>query len=88
QENALKSGVDIVVATPGRLVEHIRLGNLSLSNVKHFVLDEADRMVDMGFINEIKGVIANIPAKRQYLMFTANVEEDIRALCTGLRNHS
>ncbi|WP_352255935.1 DEAD/DEAH box helicase, partial [Pseudoalteromonas sp. 19-MNA-CIBAN-0066] len=57
QANALKEGVDIVVATPGRLFDHIRLGNLSLASVKHLVLDEADRMLDMGFIEDMQNVI-------------------------------
>jgi len=67
----LEKGVDIVVATPGRLVEHIQEGNLKLSNINYFVLDEADRMLDMGFINEIRAIGEEMPKGRQTFMFSA-----------------
>ena len=67
----LEKGVDIVVATPGRLVEHIKEGNLKLSNINYFVLDEADRMLDMGFINEIRAIGEVMPKGRQTFMFSA-----------------
>ena len=69
QANDLKAGVDIVVATPGRLLDHLRLGNISLANVKHLVLDEADRMLDMGFINDMQTVINGCDEARQILLF-------------------
>jgi len=67
----LEKGVDIVVATPGRLVEHIKEGNLKLDNINYFVLDEADRMLDMGFINEIRAIGDVMPKGRQTFMFSA-----------------
>jgi len=67
----LEKGVDIIVATPGRLVEHIKEGNLKLSNINYFVLDEADRMLDMGFINEIRAIGDIMPKGRQTFMFSA-----------------
>ena len=78
QANALKEGVDIVVATPGRLLDHIRLGNLSLASVKHLVLDEADRMLDMGFIEEMQGVIKSCADDRQILLFSATFPAAIK----------
>ena len=78
QEIALKEGVDIVVATPGRLLDHIRLGNLSLAQVKHLVLDEADRMLDMGFINDMQSVIKSCADERQILLFSATFPAAIK----------
>ena len=69
QINALRRGVDILVATPGRLLDHHQQGTLDLSHVQIFVLDEADRMLDMGFIHDIKKVLAIVPAKKQSLLF-------------------
>ena len=71
EKKQLEKGVDIVVATPGRLVEHIQEGNLKLSNINYFVLDEADRMLDMGFINEIRAIGEVMPKGRQTFMFSA-----------------
>jgi ATP-dependent RNA helicase RhlE len=65
QVNAIRNGVDILVATPGRLLDLMQQGHISLANIKFFVLDEADRMLDMGFIHDVKKVIAKLPAKRQ-----------------------
>ncbi|MCK9450308.1 MAG: DEAD/DEAH box helicase [Bacteroidales bacterium] len=77
QTNALKKGVDILVATPGRLLDLIDQGYISLNDVKYFVLDEADRMLDMGFIHDIKKIIAKLPRKRQSLFFSATMPQNI-----------
>ncbi len=77
---ALKSGVDILVATPGRLLDHAQQRTVDLSGIDTLVLDEADRMLDMGFIHDIRRVIALIPKKRQNLLFSATFSDEIRAL--------
>jgi ATP-dependent RNA helicase RhlE len=86
QINALRRGVDILVATPGRLLDHHQQGFLDLSHVQIFVLDEADRMLDMGFIHDIKKVLAIVPAKKQSLLFSATFSDDIKALADRLLN--
>jgi ATP-dependent RNA helicase RhlE len=78
--NAIRNGVDILVATPGRLLDLMQQGHISLSNIKFFVLDEADRMLDMGFIHDVKKVIAKLPAKRQSLFFSATMPAEIKQL--------
>jgi ATP-dependent RNA helicase RhlE len=89
QIDALSRGVDILVATPGRLLDHIQQGNVELDYVEILVLDEADRMLDMGFIHDIKRVMKLLPAKRQNLMFSATYSDDIRRLAQSLlRNPS
>jgi len=80
----LKRGVDIVVATPGRLLDHHGQGTLDLSAIEVLVLDEADRMLDMGFIHDIRRILALLPAKRQNLLFSATFSDEIRALANGL----
>jgi len=80
QTHALHRGVDILVATPGRLLDLLNQRLLSLHDVEIFVLDEADRMLDMGFIHDIRRVIAQLPARRQTLMFSATMPREIRAL--------
>ena len=80
QTQALHRGVDILVATPGRLLDLLNQRLLSLSDVEIFVLDEADRMLDMGFIHDIRRVIAQLPTRRQTLMFSATMPGKIRAL--------
>jgi len=80
QTHALNRGVDILVATPGRLLDLLNQRLLSLSDVEIFVLDEADRMLDMGFIHDIRRLIALLPARRQTLMFSATMPRDIRVL--------
>ncbi len=80
QTQILKKGVDVLVATPGRLLDLIQQGFISLSDVEYSVLDEADRMLDMGFINDIKKLIALLPTKRQSLFFSATMPPDIIAL--------
>ncbi len=87
QVNALKRGVDVLVATPGRLLDLMNQGYIKLNNLEFFVLDEADRMLDMGFINDIKKIIVKIPAKRQTLFFSATAAPDIMKLAnTILKN--
>lgn len=80
QTNALKQGIDILVATPGRLLDLMDQGYISLADVKYFVLDEADRMLDMGFINDIKKILVKLPKKRQSLFFSATMPDKILSL--------
>ncbi len=87
QISKIRRGVDVVIATPGRLLDHVRQGNINLSGVEIFVLDEADRMLDMGFIRDIKQIIKELPAKRQNLLFSATFSQDIRNLANGLLNN-
>ncbi len=84
QTNALKKGVDILVATPGRLLDLMNQGFISLHHIKFFVLDEADRMLDMGFIHDVKKVIAKLPAKRQTLFFSATMPSEIQKLADSI----
>ncbi|MEE4256892.1 MAG: DEAD/DEAH box helicase [Bacteroidales bacterium] len=77
QVQALKNGVDVLVATPGRLLDLMDQGYISLSDIEYSVLDEADRMLDMGFIHDIRKIIAKLPAKRQSLFFSATMPPDI-----------
>lgn len=84
QVMALRSGVDIVVATPGRLLDLMQQQLLSLRDINYFVLDEADRMLDMGFVHDVKRVVAKLPAKRQTLFFSATMPTEIKQLAAGL----
>jgi len=84
QVTALRKGVDVVVATPGRLLDLINQKHLSLHAVEHLVLDEADRMLDMGFIHDIKRICALLPAKRQSLLFSATLSPEIKKLAASL----
>ncbi len=84
QFKALKSRVDILVATPGRLLDHMGQKTVDLSGVEILVLDEADRMLDMGFIRDIKKVLAVMPKQRQTLLFSATFSDEIRTLANGL----
>ncbi|MDZ7592074.1 MAG: DEAD/DEAH box helicase [Rubrivivax sp.] len=86
QVDKLRRGVDILVATPGRLLDHHQQGTLDLKHVEIFVLDEADRMLDMGFIHDIKKVLAVLPAKKQSLLFSATFSDEIKALADRLLN--
>jgi len=86
QLQALRRGVEIVVACPGRLLDHVDAGALDLSNVEVLVLDEADRMCDMGFLPDIKRIIRQVPEKRQTLFFSATMPEDIRMLADKILN--
>jgi len=80
QIQKLRAGVDIVVACPGRLLDHIQQGTINLSTLEVLVLDEADRMLDMGFLPDIRKIIKHVPAKRQTLLFAATMPDDIRRL--------
>lgn len=80
QVEALKTGVDILIATPGRLLDHLRHGAVSLSAVTHLVFDEADRMLDMGFMDEITALLKHLPAARQTLLFSATCDDNLFAL--------
>ncbi|MDD2649412.1 MAG: DEAD/DEAH box helicase, partial [Eubacteriales bacterium] len=84
QVDALDRGVDILVATPGRLCDLISQGHISLSKIEIFVLDEADRMLDMGFIHDVKKIIAMLPAKRQTLFFSATMPPEVEKLAMSI----
>lgn len=87
QTNALRSGVDILIATPGRLLDLMNQGFVHLDKVEFFVLDEVDRMLDMGFITDIKKIIAKLPHKKQTLFFSATAPEEIRKFANTLLHH-
>jgi len=84
QISKLRQGVDIVIATPGRLLDHMQRGTIRLGGVETLVLDEADRMLDMGFINDIRKVLQAIPSNRQNLLFSATFSNDIKKLANEL----
>ena len=87
QIKRLRRGVDIVIATPGRLLDHINRKTIDLSRVEVLVLDEADRMFDMGFINDVRTIIGRVPAKRQTLLFSATMSKEIRALVASIQHN-
>src|SRR5450759_4252503 len=80
QEHAFRSGVDVVVGTPGRLLDHFRQSYAKLAGLQHLVLDEADRMLDMGFLPDIRRVLRHVPKKRQTLFFSATMPPPIAQL--------
>ena len=82
----MAKGADIIVATPGRLISHINLGNIDLSKVSFFILDEADRMLDMGFCNDIMTIAKQLPKERQTMLFSATMPEEIRRLAKEILN--
>lgn len=82
QTRALRRGTDIIIATPGRLMDHIRQGNARFDTLSILVFDEADRMMDMGFLPDMKRIVSELPKERQTLMFSATFPEDIRSLAT------
>ncbi|MBC8378922.1 MAG: DEAD/DEAH box helicase, partial [Planctomycetes bacterium] len=84
QFKELRHGVDIVVATPGRLMDHNNRGTVDLREVETLVLDEADRMLDMGFINDIKKIIADLPTQRQTMLFSATISPEIKGLSANI----
>ena len=86
QADKLRHGVDILVATPGRLLDHVSQRTVDLSHVEILVLDEADRMLDMGFIRDIRKILALLPKKRQNLLFSATFSDEIKQLADGLLN--
>lgn len=87
QTQALKRGVDVLIATPGRLLDLMQQGFIGLQHLQLFVLDEADRMLDMGFIHDVKKVIAKLPAKRQTLFFSATMPPEIAGLANSILHH-
>jgi ATP-dependent RNA helicase RhlE len=82
QEHAFRSGVDVIIATPGRLLDHFRQPYAKLAGIEYLVLDEADRMLDMGFLPDIRRVLRHIPTKRQTLFFSATMPGPIAALAS------
>ena len=80
QIKALKSGIQIVIGTPGRLIDHIKRGTIKLDHVKHLVLDEADEMLDMGFVDDIEEILKAIPSERQTMLFSATMPRPILSL--------
>lgn len=84
QVTELKKGIDILVATPGRLLDLISQGYIQLKDIEIFVLDEADRMLDMGFVHDVKRIITKIPAKRQTLFFSATMPQEIQSLANSI----
>lgn len=87
QTETLRKGIDILIATPGRLLDLINQGFIKLNNIEYFILDEADHMLDMGFLPDIKRIIAKLPVRRQTGFFTATVPAEIRALADSLLNN-
>ena len=83
---ALRRGVDIVVSTPGRLIDHLQRGTIDLRNVEVLVLDEADRMLDMGFVKDVQKIIKTISNKRQTLLFSATMSKDVKSLASSIQN--
>jgi superfamily II DNA/RNA helicase len=86
QERALMRGVDVLIATPGRLLEHFEKGKIILTDVRYLIIDEADRMLDMGFIPDIETIVGKLPAARQTLMFSATMPKAIRKLAEQFLN--
>ena len=84
QKTALTEGADLIIATPGRLISHINLGYVDFSNLEHLILDEADRMLDMGFFDDIMSIVKQVPKKRQTLLFSATMPGKIRNLTKKL----
>jgi superfamily II DNA/RNA helicase len=84
QKRSMRDGVDIIIATPGRLISHLASGTLKMDKLEHLVLDEADRMLDMGFYDDIMKIVGYLPAKRQTVMFSATMPPKIRKLANSL----
>jgi len=87
QRKALEKGTDIIVATPGKLLSHLSMGYVDFSQLKHLVLDEADRMLDMGFSDDLNKIISYLPKERQTLMFSATMANSIRELAKKILNN-
>ncbi|MBN1651073.1 MAG: DEAD/DEAH box helicase [Bacteroidales bacterium] len=87
EKKALTKGADFIVATPGRLISHLNLGYVDLSRLKYFVLDEADKMLDMGFLPDILSIIKMLPEKRQNMMFSATMNPKIKTLAMKILHH-
>ncbi len=84
QQRAIKEGADVVIATPGRLLAHMQMGYVDLSGVEYFILDEADRMLDMGFYDDIMQIVKHLPTERQTLMFSATMPPKIKKLAKDI----
>ena len=84
QERALRKGVDVLVATPGRLLDLEQQGHVKLSSVEHFILDEADQLLDMGFVRDVRKITSKLPRKRQTLLFSATMSRDIEKLAAEI----
>jgi len=84
QKKALSSGVDVIVATPGKLISHLNMGYVKFKKVNHLILDEADRMLDMGFYDDIKFIVSHLPEKRQTLLFSATMPPKIKKLAKNI----
>lgn len=86
QKDALINGTDIIVATPGKLLAHLQMGYVNFKHIKHFIMDEADRMLDMGFIDDIQQIISYLPKEKQTLMFSATMPNSIKLLANKILN--
>ena len=80
----MQLGADVIIATPGRLISHLKLGNVDLSRVSLFILDEADRMLDMGFFDDIMKIVSYLPKKRQTIMFSATMPPEIQKMANSI----
>ena len=87
QIRSLRQGVDFIVATPGRLLDLMRNRYVTLSHIECFVLDEADRMFDMGFINDVRSIVAALPRKRQTMLFSATISSEVKQLSAAILDH-
>lgn len=87
EKQALKTGANVIIATPGRLMAHLNMGYVKLNTIKHLILDEADRMLDMGFVDDILKITSYLPKQRQTLMFSATMAPKIRTLAAQLLNN-
>lgn len=87
QKRALKKGADIIIATPGRLIALLNMGAIDFSQLQHLVLDEADRMLDMGFVEDIERIVSELPKERQTLLFSATMPPKIRTLASKILNN-
>lgn len=87
ERKAIKTGAGVIVATPGRLISHLNAGYVDLKNLKHLILDEADRMLDMGFLPDIQKIVSFLPEKRQTLMFSATMPKEIRSLARKIMDN-
>lgn len=87
EKKGLAMGADVIIATPGRLISHLSLGNVDLSKVSFFVLDEADRMLDMGFSDDIMQIVSHLPKQRQTIMFSATMPKKIQELANSILNN-
>ncbi len=85
QLSTLRHGIDIVVATPGRLLDHMQRGSISFKAIEVLVLDEADRMLDMGFIKDVRRIVAALPTERQTMLFSATISPEIKSLSAGMQ---